>query len=399
MRLENAIASVIEKTKILLSEMELDIDNVLGKVSSEDVISPIDYPPYDRSAVDGYAVCSDSITSASPSNPIPLKLKKKGDENLSCEDTIMISTGERIDKPFDSVVMLEDVYVNGDIVYVMRSVPRYANISRSGEDFRKNERVIEKGMIIRPWHMAILSAIGRSTVKVYRDLKIGIITTGSEIRDPRNGIEVYEKGLVLDSTSRLIMATLLEHRFIKPRWYGICPDNINAISKLLFDAVNENDIVITTGGTGPGTHDITPRSAKLIGADIIVQGIAMRPGRPTSIAIFNGKPIFMLSGFPVAAYVGIKMIVLPFIAKYFNIKGIESMEVKAKLVKRITGSVGYDTFVRVKIYRCGEDLCAEPIMLRGSGMLSSLTKAKGFLRVPLDIEGYERGDYVWIQML
>ncbi len=399
MRLEDAIASVINKTRILLDEIELDLDNALGKISSEDVISPIDFPPYDRSAVDGYAVCSDSITSASPNNPIPLRLKRRGDENLTCEDSLEISTGERIHKPFDAVVMFEDVYIAGNTIYVMRSIPKYANISRMGEDFKRGEIVLWKGTLIRPWHIAILSTIGKNIIRVYRDLRVGIIATGNEVKNSSSGIEVYEKGFILDSTSRLVLATLLEYRFLRPKSYGIYPDDVNTISKVLLDALNENDIVITTGGTGPGKPDVTLNSVKLIGADVIVQGIAMRPGRPTSIAIFNGKPIFMLSGFPVAAYMGIRMLVLPFIARYLNIKGMEPMEVKAKLTKRIAGSIGYDTFVRVKVYRCGEDLCAEPIMLRGSGVLSSLIRANGFLKIPLDVEGYERGDYVWIQML
>ncbi|ADM28719.1 molybdenum cofactor synthesis domain protein [Ignisphaera aggregans DSM 17230] len=397
--IDKAIAQVVKASKFSLDIVEIGLINALGRIAAEDVVSPINFPPFNRSAVDGYAICSDSITSASPANPIPLRLRGKMEGEYTCNDAVEIHTGEKIPEPFDAVVMLEDVYVAGNSIYVMRSVPRYANISIAGEDFKIGEILIEKGVIVRPWHIAMLSTIGRNSIKVYRELNIGVITTGSEVRDSDAGIEAYEKGYILDSTSKLVLATLSEYRFIKPRWYGIYPDDINMISKVLLRALDENEIVITTGGTGPGGHDVTHRGVRSIGAEIIVQGIAMRPGRPTSIAIYNGKPIFMLSGFPVAAYIGVKILVLTFISRYLGIKGIEPLEIRAKLLKRVTGVIGYNTFVRVKVYRCGEELCVEPIMLRGSGILSSLAKANGFLEIPSNVEGFEKGDYVWIQML
>ena len=186
-----ALNMLAEQARLSIDIVELDIESSIGFIAAENVFSPIDLPPFDRSAVDGYAVCSEVVSSASPNNPVPLKLIDYSDKLPSCDYAVQISTGARMPLGADAVVMLEDAYREGDTVYILRSVPKYGNVSRKGEDIKEGEIVVEKGTIIRPVHVAALSALGITKVKVFRKIRIGLVSTGSEVMPPQQGIEVY----------------------------------------------------------------------------------------------------------------------------------------------------------------------------------------------------------------
>uniref|UniRef100_A0A7J3JSE0 Molybdopterin molybdenumtransferase MoeA n=1 Tax=Ignisphaera aggregans TaxID=334771 RepID=A0A7J3JSE0_9CREN len=401
-RIDECIENLARITNLSIEAVTVDLDEALNKIAYDTITSPIDIPPYDRSAVDGYALCSEATTSASPSNPIPLVIKNKGNK-IDCSEALPVSTGDRLPLGADAVVMLEDTYTDNtrNIVYITRSVPKYLNVSRMGEDIKRGDTIVEKGRLIKPWHIAAVAAIGLSKIRVYRGIKIGVITVGSELKS--GGIDVYSEGGVIDVTSKLLMSSLREYEFIEPKWYGIVEDSEEKIALLLHRAVIENDIVITSGGTGPGSRDVTfnvlnfLRNEMKIG--IISRGVAMRPGRPTTIATINGKPLFMLSGFPIAAYIALRVLVVPFIARLLNIQGIEPIEVPAILTRRAVGSIGYDVFARIKAYRCEDSICAEPIAIHGSGVLRTLMDANAILHIKHNLEGFDKGDKVWIQIL
>lgn len=396
-----ALNMLAEQARLSIDAVELDIESSIGFIAAENVFSPIDLPPFDRSAVDGYAVCSEVVSSASPNNPVPLKLISYSDKLPSCDYAVQISTGVRMPLGADAVVMLEDAYREGDTVYILRSVPKYGNVSRKGEDIKEGEIVIEKGAIIRPVHVAVLSALGITRIKVFRKVRIGLVSTGSEVMPPQQGIEVYKKGMILDSTAILLRSALSMFRFIEVNWYGFVKDCEEEIKAVAEKALKENDIVIFTGGTGPGNTDKTFKAVSSISNDlkILSRGLAIRPGRPTTILVINGKPVFLLSGFPVAAYIALHEIVLRFIYTALGIKEQPLIEVPVRLSKRVFGSVGYDTYIRAKVTKCGDELCAEPLFLHGSGVLRSLLEANSLIVVPRNVEGYEKGERIWVKLL
>jgi molybdopterin molybdotransferase len=396
-----ALNMLIEQARLSIDVVELDIESSVGLVAAENVFSPIDLPPFDRSAVDGYAVCSEAISSASPNNPVPLKLISYSDKLPSCDYAVEISTGARMPLGADAVVMLEDAYREGDTVYILRSVPKYGNVSRKGEDIKEGEIVIEKGTIIKPVHVAVLSALGITKVKVFRKVRIGLVSTGSEVMPPQQGIEVYRKGMILDSTAILLRLALSMFRFIEVNWYGFVKDHEEEIKSVAEKALKENDVVILTGGTGPGNTDKTFKAVSSISNDLKVlsRGLAIRPGRPTTILVINGKPVFLLSGFPVAAYIALHEIVLRFVYTALGIKEQPLIEVPVRLSKRVFGSVGYDTYIRAKVTKCDDELCAEPLLLHGSGVLRSLLEANALIVVPRNVEGYEKGERIWAKLL
>jgi len=370
----------------------LDLDSLLGRISAEDVVAPIDVPPQNRSAVDGYAVCSSGLSSASPNNPIPLRLKREKSEEISCDEATPISTGDPLPQGADAVVMLEDAEVEQEILYVMKGVSKYENVSRRGEDFEAGAVVIKRGTPLRPWHIASLSALNIAEAKAFRKLRVGIIATGSEVSEPGG------EGFVFDSTSKLLASYLRELGYFEVRRYGIVKDDVEAISSAISEVARREDAIITTGGTGPGSRDLCVKALQKAGGDIIIRGMAMRPGRPTSVGELRGKPVFLLSGYPVAAFVGLRFIFIPFIEKALGIREQRLRYVFAELSSRVFGEAGLESFIRVRLSECGERLCAEPILLRGSGILSSLLSSGGFLRIPRNVEGYEAGEIVRVEL-
>ncbi|MGC8674797.1 molybdopterin molybdotransferase MoeA [Fervidicoccus sp.] len=395
--IEDAIKILLESVKIRKGGFKTHINESIGMILNESIVSPVDVPEVNRSAVDGFAVCSDEVSLASFNNPVILALKKNG-EGFDCSSTVQVNTGMPIPSPYDSVVMKEDARIYEHSVHILKSVPKYGNVSKKGEDLKKGDIIAEKGQILKPWHISLFASVGIKEVEVLEKIKIGIIATGSEVVDINN---THKKGefYVFDSTSRLIYASLIEHNFLQLTHYGVVEDEKEKIVEVLKKALEENDIVITTGGTGPGERDLTFDAILNLNGQILSRGIAMRPGRPTTIALIEGKPIFLFSGYPVASFVALRFIFLPFLSKYFGTKGLENIEIPAKLTKRVTGGIGYDTFIRVNVFRCGDELCAEPVMLRGSGILSSLLKTNAFMIIPRNVEGFEEGETVWVHLI
>lgn len=390
---DDAVDFSVKTFRLQLENEKIRLDQLAGRILAEDIRAPINIPPVDRSAVDGFAVCSESVSSASPSNPVPLILRENGEKKISCGEALPISTGEPLPEGSDAVVMLEDAEKEGQTLLVMKSVAKYENVSRKGEDFEQGNIVMNKGTPIRAWHVAALSALGFIETRVLRKLRVGIIATGSEVSEPGEG------GFIFDSTSKLIAGYLNEQGYIEVRKYGIVKDDLVAIASAIKMAKDENDVILLTGGTGPSSKDLSIKALERADGKIVVRGIAMRPGRPTSIGEVEGKPVFLLSGYPVAAFVGLRFLVLPFIEKALNVSDQRLKFVFAKLTSRIFGEPGLESFIKVRFEPCGSELCAEPIMLRGSGILSSLLVVGGFLRIPKNVEGFEKGEIVRIELV
>ena len=183
-----------------------------------------------------------------------------------------------------------------------------------------------------------------------------------------------------------------------PRYLGVVGDDEEEIANALKQAVEKHDYVITTGGTGVSSGDLVPRAVGKIGR-LLIRGVAMRPGRPTSLGVISGKPVFMLSGFPVAALVGLEAIVTPALARMLGVCLPRNPVVEARLTRRIANAVGYRSFFRVRVYRCGEEYCVEPLRITGSGILSTLVRGNGILVVPEHVEGHEAGEKVMVELL
>ncbi|MFP3160231.1 MAG: molybdopterin molybdotransferase MoeA [Vulcanisaeta sp.] len=385
--------------------VEVPISEALYRYLAEDVVARFDVPGFNRSAVDGYAVRSIDTFGASPTNPITLRIigfMAVGDEPgkfaLNPGEAVEISTGAALPINADAVVMYEDTRRSGDYVEVLRPVPPMGNVSRRGEDVRAGEVMFRRGMRLLPWDLGVLASMGVYRVRVY-SLRVAIISTGNELVEvtdvPQEG---PPPGRVINS-SRFVIEGLVKSLGFDPVYLGIVGDDIDRIAKTVEDAIKGYDAVITTGGISVGRVDYTIKAVMKLNPEYVNHGLSIRPGRPNSIAVVNGKPVFMLSGFPVAAATGFDVLVRPILLHMVGGEDEPRPVVKGVLTRRISTPVNTRSFVRVRVY-LGKDggVYVEPLALTGSGILSTLVRGNGILVVPENREGFDEGDEVEVTL-
>jgi molybdopterin molybdotransferase len=385
--------------------IEVPISEALYRYLAEDVVARFDVPGFNRSAVDGYAVRSIDTFGASPTNPITLRVigfMAVGDEPgkfaLNPGEAVEISTGAALPINADAVVMYEDTRRSGDYVEVLRPVPPMGNVSRRGEDVRAGEVMFRRGMRLLPWDLGVLASMGVYRVRVY-SLRVAIISTGNELVEvtdvPQEG---PPPGRVINS-SRFVIEGLVKSLGFDPVYLGIVGDDIDRIAKTVEDAIKGYDVVITTGGISVGRVDYTIKAVMKLNPEYVNHGLSIRPGRPNSIAVVNGKPVFMLSGFPVAAATGFDVLVRPILLHMVGGEDEPRPVVKGVLTRRISTPVNTRSFVRVRVY-LGKDggVYVEPLALTGSGILSTLVRGNGILVVPENREGFDEGDEVEVTL-
>ncbi|MFA4700838.1 molybdopterin molybdotransferase MoeA [Pyrococcus kukulkanii] len=383
-----------EALKALLEDLTEVEDEVIplseanGRVLAEDIISIFTVPPFDRSAVDGYAVRAEDTFQAREYNPVELEVIEEvpaGEapkKEVTPGKAIKVLTGAKIPKGANAVIMQEMVKREGNKIYVLRPVAPGQNIAFAGEDVKKGEVIMRKGQILRPQDLAMLKALGIKKVKVKRRPKVGIIITGSELVDEPSE-EAFEKGKIVETNS-IMLINLVKTYFGEPVFYGVVPDNEGEIKEVIERAKKECDIVLVTGGSAFGDRDYAHKFVKLK-----FHGTTIKPGRP----IGYGERIFIMSGYPVAVFTQFHLFVKHALAKMVGARGYE-VKVRAVLEDDVPSQLGRHEFVKV-YYKDGK---AKIIKKRGSGIISSLVESNAYLEVPEDSEGYRRGEEVWITL-
>lgn len=390
------LASAFSKT-IKLDAEEVELVNAVGRVLCEDVYARRSRPLVDLSAVDGFALRSSETTGASIYNPVEFRVKgvlKPGDhpQSLCLEPgtAARVQTGAPIPCGADAVIMDEDVEIRGDSILVRRPVPRGFNVIFRGEDLAEGDIIGSSGTIISPSIVAALATTGVYKVRTYRRIRVSLIAIGSELVEPWTKPELSKE---FNSTSYLVYSQLLKDWLYEPVYLGIVPDDPNSLEEAVLRAVERgSDLVITTGATGIGEADVVLRVARKY--RVLFRGVRMRPGRTTSCSIIGNKVVLHLSGFPVAAWTGYEMLLRPAVQKWLELKGFERPFVYARLTRRLPGTIGYASLVRVKLVGSDGEYAAEPYMIRGSGVISSLLKTNGYVVIPENVEGYDKGNRV-----
>ncbi len=388
---EEAVEKAASRITMKPRVMRVGLIEALGKWCAERVKASKPIPPYDRSAVDGYAVHHQDVIGASPSSPVRLKVLATLDAGdvpgVEVVDgcCVEVATGAMLPRGADAVVMKEYTVREGNEVEVLKSAAPWENVSRAGEDLAPGTTILEEGARIRPWHVAALASQEVGEVKVY-DLQARIVVTGDEVR----------RGLIPDYTGPLLEAWLREKGFTSVERIQVGDDE-DEIAEAVSSAIEQGKIVFTTGGTSVGRKDYTVKAASRIG-DIVVHGVALKPGRTMAVAVAQGIPIFMLSGLPVAALVQLEAIAWPTLCRALGLKPEPRPIVRAVLTRRVRVEPGLRGYVRVKVYREEGMLYAEPLRITGSGVISSVLRGNGFLVVPEELEGYDEGEEVEVEL-
>jgi len=376
-----ALTTFLSCVKPVSDTENVSIRNVIGRVLAHQITSDKDVPNYRRAAMDGYAVRAENTIGASARSPVILNIVGEDVEPGSAK---RVHTGSRMPNGADAVVMVEDTELLGEVIEVRTQVHPFKNVGAKGEDVQIGEVVLNEGHRLRPADIGLLASLEVDAVEVYRKPEVAVIPTGEELvtSRPTEGEIVETNGLM----NSLLVAQWGAHF----RYRSIVTDTSELIEEAILRDIDA-DLIITTGGTSVGIRDLVPTVVKRIGT-VLIHGIAISPGMPTALGVIDkGKtPIACLPGFPVACLVASTAFVKPAVYRLGHISKSLERTVRAKLERKIVGKMGSRTYARVAL----NDDTAVPIMISGSGILSSIAKADGFVIIPENVEGYNKGEWV-----
>lgn len=363
----------------------IDVDKCLNKVTSDAVFAKLSSPFYNCSAMDGVAVKSKLTFMANEQNIITLKEDK---------DYIEVDTGDPIPKEFDAVIMVEDLLEKKDgQIKIYKPATPWQHIRCLGEDIVETEMIVPSFHKIRPQDIASMISAKVDKVKVFKDFKVGIIPTGTELIDRHKTPEI---GDIIEFNSKLFEGLILEYG-ATPVIYPIVEDNYYKIKQSVLLALSECDMVLINAGSSQGREDYTYDIIEELGK-VVIHGLAIKPGKPAILGYGQNKPIIGIPGYPVSGWVVMENIVKEIILKLTHKDTEKRNIIRARLTKRIMSSLKYKEFVRVKVGNINNEYVATPIK-RGAGTVTSLVHADGVIVVPQNIEGIEESSYVDVQVL
>jgi len=385
-----AVATVIRISPEPAMET-VPVESAAGRILAAVVNADTDIPGFDRSVVDGYAVRAADTAGAGDAIPALLHCTVRiamGRQDVKAGvgpgTCAYIPTGGVLPAGADAVVMLEYTEDAIDTVLVKKAVSHGENVLLRDEDFKKGEVVFSAGRQITPQDAGVLAACGCATVPVAKKPIVGIISTGNELVPVTT---VPGPGQVRDANASMLAAYLTEYGCL-PRLYGIIADEREAFEAILDRALPECDVVLLSGGSSKDDRDMTAAVIAAMG-EVLVHGIAIAPGKPTIIGRIRGKPVFGLPGHPASAFVVLIAIVRPLIDRMLGISQPIHRTERATLAVNIPSQRGREEYVRVSL----ENGVATPIFGK-SGLLNTLIRSNGLIRIPAGAEGLEQGSVV-----
>jgi len=386
-----------------LGEEELSLMEAYNRILKEDIFSALDIPPFNRSTVDGYAVKAEDTFGAEENQPVTLNVKgvvNVGEQpkiNVGKGEAAEIVTGAPIPDGADAVVMVEDTEKENDELRVYRAVTKNENVMKKGTDIKKGETVLKARQVLGAPEIGVLAALGITKVKVFKVPVVAVLSTGAEVTEPGKQLP---PGKIYDINAYSLSAAVRESGGT-PVYLGVVPDDSLELRKALEHALASADMVITSGGVSVGPRDLTPQIVDSLGKPgLIVSGIAVKPGKPTNIALIGRKPVFSLPGHPTSALLMFHLLVRPVIRLMAGRPAKEATMVKAKAGTRMFSAKGRRTFVMVKLKRGkSNQLIAEPVETGASGAITTLAKADGFVEIPENQQFIDADEEVTVALL
>ncbi|MEM3444537.1 MAG: molybdopterin molybdotransferase MoeA [Thermoplasmata archaeon] len=378
---------VLENLKPVDRVEEIEISKAFSRVAAVDVPARIDVPPFDRAAMDGYALIAEDTVSAKAIEPVVLR--KIGEVHAGDAagfhvvpgTCVQIATGAVMPPGSDAVVMVEHTEMEGNLVKIYTPVRKGENVTRAGEDIKRGQIVVHQGEVLTPGKIGALAAIGQATVKVYERPRVAIIPTGNEIQRPG---EPLREGRIYD-VNTYTLAGLVEFAGALPVIYPVVPDEEAELKKSLARAL-ENDVVVFAGGSSVGERDLLAKV--LENGELLFHGIAVKPGKPTLCAKVNGKIVLGMPGYPTSCLTNAYALLLPAIGKLSR-REIKLQRMKARLGRRVASTIGRLQFLPVRL----ENGVAVPAF-KESGAITSMSLAQGYIEIPENVEVVEKGEEV-----
>lgn len=384
---EEKALKIIESTPLNLKIEEVPLEKAHRRVLAEDVKSLLSSPPFNKSAMDGYALRAEDTFGHSQTKPAHLTIEDRigagemSSKNLKKGEAIKIATGAPIPEGADAVVMEEYTVEDGNSLDVEMSLTPGENINPQGEDLKNGDLVLKRGKLLKAADVAIIASAGYRTVKVFKKPEVGVITTGSELVMPNPNISGAE---VINSNYYTLKA-LVESTLALPTVVH-CIDSAQLVEEELEKMLESYDAVITTGGTAISKGDVVVDVANKLG-DVLIHGVGIKPGKPFAFGIIHEKPVFMLSGYPVAAMVQFDVFVRQ---ELLAMQGIQTkpMMVRRTAARKIASTLGRTEYIRAK----ANNETVKPLKIKGSGIIRSMVESNCYVVIEENLEGVEEGE-------
>lgn len=396
---DDALATVLSCVQALPART-LRFDRALGMALAEDVVSRDYLPLFNSSAVDGYAVLVSDVADAGRDDPAALRFAgeiKAGDASrlrVRPGTALRILTGARVPAGADAVVMKEDTRVDGVTIRIFKSVPPGANIRRKGEELRPRDIALEKGRVVTPAVIGQLAALGRTSVRVHRRPRVGVLVTGNELRPPSASLQ---QGQIRDSNSFMLTAAL-RALGIEPAAVRRVRDTRAAVRRAIEELLSSVDVLVTSGGVSVGEYDFVREAFEACGVRERIWKIAIKPGKPNYFGTAGKRLVFGLPGNPVAALLSFHQFVRPAIERLMGAQAPAAAPCSAVLGADLRKKAGRLEFVRVRLAPDATGaLEAVPTRGQESHMVGGIAAADGIYRFAREAEFVQQGSVVDVE--
>lgn len=386
---EEALNLLLNHVKPVERTEFIPIERAVGRVLARDIVAQMDIPPFNRAAMDGYAVRAEDTYGASEFNPKVLKLigilraGESTDKHLKPGECIRIATGCPIPLGADAVVMAEFAEEKGNEVLIYKPVYPLENISPRGEDIREGEVVLREGEVLTPAKIGVLAALGLRKVLVYQRPRVAVIPTGVEIKE--FGFELG-MGHVYDVNSYTLASILIENGAVVTR-APIIPDSYEALRSALYRYL-DHDMIVFSGGSSVGERDLLAKIVEEEGK-LVFHGVQIKPGKPTLFGMVRDKPILGMPGYPASCLSNAYVFLVPAVRKIARLPPKKPTVIKARMARRFVSSTGREQFLTVRVI----DGKAYPVFKK-SGDITSLSKADGYIILPVNLDVINEGDEI-----
>ena len=395
---------IVSEAGVILNTKKVTLNNSLGFVLAEDVKSDMNMPPFDKSAMDGYA-CKEvdmanelEVVEIIPAGKIPEK-------TIGKNQCAKIMTGSMIPKGADCVIIVEDTEdISNNIIRYTKPVPEInacqvetgnkpnVNICYLGEDIQTGNTVLEKGTLIKAQHIAVMASVGCTKVLVYRKPKVAVLPTGDEIVEPHIKPDISQ---IRNSNGSQLVAQL-KAMGIEANYFGIARDTESATMELIKKAYEENDVILLTGGVSMGDFDLVPAILKNLKFELLFESVAVQPGKPTVFGKKGNKYCFGLPGNPVSSFVQFELLTKPLLYLLMG-QNYTPLNLKLPLSK---------DFKRKKAARLSwmpavfnDDGTILPVEYHGSAHINGLGVAQAIMAIPIGVTELKKGDLVDVRQI
>jgi len=370
----------------------VSVDECLGRVTAYSIYAKQSVPHYNSAAMDGIAVLAQDTFGAQETEPKWLTLLPV-DKEFATGCCYMVDTGDILPAGTSAVVMIEDVQIVNGVAEIIAATAPWQHVRIIGEDIVANELVVPEHHVIIPVDIAALLAAGQEYIEVIKRPQVGIIPTGDEIVATSQELK---PGTILDVNSHMLAAAVRDWGGQAER-VAIVKDNAESIREAIWASLQRCDMVIINAGTSAGREDYTADVLAELG-EVLVHGVAIKPGKPVILAICQGKPVIGLPGYPVSAMLTAELFLRDILLARQKLPKWQVTTIEATLAKQVASTIGVEEYIRVSVGYVQGKMIAAPIS-RGAGLISSLTKAHGIVSVEQSSAGLSAGKPVTVKLL